>query len=440
MGAYSVSQPKIRPGVKPDGTPLDFDRVETGPTDRAFREWAALGLTPPNLPAMRDYRKARIVDQLRRRELAGVLLFDPINIRYATDAQNMTIWTSHNFTRACFVSADGYVILWEWHSATHLAAHLPNIDEVRSSSATFFYFETGDKTDDHARRFAAEIDDVLRRQAGGDRRLAVDKLEIAGVHAFEALGIEIYSGQAVLEHARSIKSSDEIAAMRCAIATCQQAMAKMEEALEPGICEVELWSILHAENITRGGEWIETRILSSGPRTNPWMQECGPRVIQAGDLVGYDTDMVSVYGMCADLSRTVLCGDGRATDVQRHLFATAHDQITTNIELLKPGVDFAELTEHSYRLPEEFRANRYSVVMHGVGLCDEFPCIRYPEDFVEGAFDYVLQPGMTLCVESYIGAEGGREGVKLEDQVLITESGCENLTSHPFDDRLLSAE
>ena len=107
------------------------------------------------------------------------------------------------------------------------------------------------------------------------------------------------------------------------------------------------------------------------------------------------------------------------------------------MQLLKPGVGFPELTERGHRLPEIYREQRYGVMMHGVGLCDEFPCILYPEDFIEGAFDFVLEPGMTLCVEAYVGAVGGKHGVKLEDQVLITEDGFENLTRCPFDERLL---
>ena len=170
------------------------------------------------------------------------------------------------------------------------------------------------------------------------------------------------------------------------------------------------------------------------------MQECGPRVINAGDLVAFDTDMVSVYGMCADISRTWLCGDDvGATDEQRRLYQIAHEHISRNFELLKPGVGFTELTQIGYRLPEEFRAQRYGLMIHGIGMCDEYPCIYYPEDFIEGAFDYVLQPGMTLCVEAYIGAVGGTEGVKLENQVLITESGAENLTQYPLDERLLAS-
>ena len=108
------------------------------------------------------------------------------------------------------------------------------------------------------------------------------------------------------------------------------------------------------------------------------------------------------------------------------------------MELLKPGVSFSELTQRGHRLPEEFIAQRYGVMMHGVGLCDEYPAIYYPEDFVEGAFDYVVEAGMTFCVEAYVGAVGRRDGVKLEEQVLITETGHENLLRCPFDEALLN--
>jgi len=76
--------------------------------------------------------------------------------------------------------------------------------------------------------------------------------------------------------------------------------------------------------------------------------------------------------------------------------------------------------------------------MHGVGLCDEWPLVAYPDQMVEGAYDYELQPGMVLCVEALVGEENGGFSIKLEDQVLITEDGYENLSTYPFDERLLS--
>ena len=240
-----------------------------------------------------------------------------------------------------------------------------------------------------------------------------------------------------MEHARAIKSADEIRAMRRAIHACEAAIREMESRLTPGMSENDLWSILHAENIRRGGEWIETRLLSSGPRTNPWFQECSARVIADGDIVAFDTDLIGPYGYCCDISRTWLAGDGAATNEQRNLYVLAAEQIAANRDMLKPGLSFRELSEGGRSLPPDYVANRYSALFHGVGLCDEYPSIPYPDDWDHSGYDGVLMPGMVVCVESYVGRHGGHEGVKLEDQMLITETGFEQLSAYPLDDRLL---
>jgi len=238
--------------------------------------------------------------------------------------------------------------------------------------------------------------------------------------------------------ARKVKNANELNAMRCAIAACEAAMAEMQAAVRPGMTEVEAWAELQKSNFIRGGEWIETRILSSGPRTNPWFQECGPRRMKEGDILAFDTDMIGPYGYCADLSRTWKIGGGKATDEEREAYQVAHEQISNNMALLGPGVSFKELMQKAKPLPEKFRERRYGVMYHGVGLCDEYPAIYYPEDWEAVGYDGVLEPGMCVCVEAYVGAVGGSCGVKLEDQVVITESGCENLTRYPFDERLMA--
>jgi hypothetical protein len=89
------------------------------------------------------------------------------------------------------------------------------------------------------------------------------------------------------------------------------------------------------------------------------------------------------------------------------------------------------------RLPDKYQQQKYGCLMHGVGLCDEWPLVSHPEKYVEGAFDYELQPGMVLCVEALVSEVGGDFSIKLEDQVLVTETGYENLTTYPFDERLM---
>ena len=430
---------KIDPNrQKPDGSPLDNNRVEIGPTDLAFREWAEAGLEAPNLMSMRQFRLDRIVAEIKARDLAGVLMFDPLNIRYATDTTNMQLWNTHNPFRACLVTGDGHMVVWDYKNSPFLCEFNPLVSEVRSG-ASMFYFVCGDRASDAAKTFAAELADLLKERVGPSaKRLAVDKIMIHGLKALEGQGFDVLDGELVMEHARSIKGPDEILAMRCAVHACEQSVRAMEMAAKPGMSEDEIWAVLHAENIKRGGEWIETRLLASGPRTNPWFQECGPRIVQNNEILAFDTDLVGVYGLCCDMSRTWFLGDAEPTAEMKQDYRLAVEHIEHNMALLAPGVGFDELTHKSHRLPDIYQKQKYSCLMHGVGLCDEWPLIAYEDQWVEGAFNHELKPGMMLCVEALVSREGGDFSIKLEDQVLITEDGYENLSRYPWDVKFMS--
>lgn len=386
--------------------------------------------------ALRAYRLRRVRSELIRRDYAAAVLYDPINIRYVVDSTNMQVWVLHNAVRYVFVAVDGPAILFDFHNCEHLSAGIETIDEIRAATS-WFYFVTGSRTDERAECWAEEIADLVRIHGGGNRRLAIDHCDPVGVAALDRRGISAHDGKAVLEEARSLKSPEEIKAMRVAIAACEAGMSAMRSALKPGLTENELWAVLHYENIARGGEWIETRLFSSGPRTNPWFQECSDRVMQAGDLLCFDTDLIGPYGYCADISRCWLVGERKPTNEQRRLYALAMEQIEHNMALVKPGVSFREFSDKAWKLPDGCSPNRYSVVAHGVGLCDEYPSIYYPEDFKTQGYDGVIQEGMTFCVESYIGTVGGREGVKLEQQVLVTSGGVELLSTYPLEEVLI---
>ena len=439
--AFSIQNRKIDPGnkpaTKPDGSPDDNDRIEIGPTQLAFAEWEEAGLPAPSLEELRRFRYQRLLGEIRKRDYGAILMTDPLNIRYATDSTNMQLWNTHNPFRACALFADGHMILWDYKNSLFLADHNPLVNEVRSG-ASMFYFSNGDKTDESARSYASEIADLMKTHAGDNRRIAVDKIMVAGLRALERCGLEVMEGEEVTEKARVIKGPEEIKAMRCAVNSCEHSVRLMEEAAEPGMTEDEIWAVLHAENIKRGGEWIETRLLASGPRTFPWFQECGPRVTQNNEILAFDTDLIGIYGLCVDISRTWFLGDGQPSQKMKEYYKLGYDHIMTNMSLLKPGVSFRELTFGGHQLPEEVVPGQYSCRFHGVGLCDEWPLIAYPQNFVEGAFEYELQPGMMLCVEALIGSKEAGFSVKLEDQVLITEDGYENLTNYPYDQKFLS--
>ena len=106
-------------------------------------------------------------------------------------------------------------------------------------------------------------------------------------------------------------------------------------------------------------------------------------------------------------------------------FGTPTNHIQTNMDLLRAGVSLHDLTMNGHKL-DAISELKYGCMMHGVGLCDEWPLVVYPDQYVEGAFDYALEAGMVLCVEALVTPEGGDFSIKLEDQVLVTETGYEN--------------
>ena len=341
----------------------------------------------------------------------------------------MSVHNMHNLTRYCFVPIKGPVILYEYFNCEKLSEHLNLIDEIRPA-ISWDYFGNGSQVDAKLKEWINEISD-LSNSYFKSKKIAIDVLNGPAVLALDKIGIKVVDAKSILEKARVIKSPEELKCMKAALEVAEIGVSKMRNQLEAGMTEDELWSILHKTNIENGGEWIECRILSSGVRTNPWMQESSNKVIQKGEIVSFDTDMVGPYGYCADISRTFVEGH-KFNDQQKNLYKMALDQINHNSRLIKPGTTFKEFTEKSWILPKEYYGNRYSVMLHGIGLCDEWPAIRYPTDGGErnGAFE----KNMTITIESYIGKVGGKEGVKLEQQYLVGQNNLELMSHHPLED------
>ncbi len=386
---------------------------------------------PVDLDSVRRYRLERIHEQLRKHDYAGILLFDQINCRYASDATNMQLWCSHYETRCVFIATDGPLVLFDYGDYPHLAEGIPTIDEYRVNSS-FYYFAAGGRSAEKAEQFADEIADLVTTHGGGNRRLAIDRLSYAGCEPLLRRKIRIHDGLEVMELARAIKSNQELMLMQEAINVCEQGICSMRESLEPGITENALWAKLHEKNISLGGEWIETRLLSSGPRTFPWFRESSMRVIEQDDMVSFDTDLIGPYGYCADMSRSWVCGE-KPSDEQRRIYAYAYEQIQHNVAMLKPGMTFHEASRAAWTIPAEFANNKYSSLIHGIGLADEYPGIKHIDKLETHGYEGVIEENMTLCVESYIGSERSQQGVKLEEQVVITRDGAKLLTSYPFE-------
>ena len=377
---------------------------------------------------LRSYRLDRVRNELKKNNIEACILFDPVNVRYALDTVNMSVYNMHNLTRYCFIPVDGPTILYEYFNCEILSKGIDLIDEIRPA-ITWDYFSNGDQSELQLKKWVNEVND-LSNTYFKSKKIAIDVINGPAVNELNKKGIKVLEAKKILEQARVIKSSEEIKCMRAALDVADIGIIKMRDYLKSGITEDELWSILHKTNIENGGEWIECRILSSGSRTNPWMQESSNKIIQDGEIVSFDTDMVGPYGYCADISRAFVCGN-KFNENQKKLYQTAVEQIDYNSRLIKAGVTFKEFTEKAWILPSKYYGNRYSVMLHGIGLCDEWPAIRYPTD--GGERGGTFQKNMTITLESYIGEVGGNEGVKLEQQYLVGENGLELMSHHPLE-------
>ncbi len=390
-----------------------------------------------DMHAVRAFRLGRVRTEMERYGVDVCLLFDPVNIRYASDSRNMQVFSARNPARYLFVALDGPVILFEFTGCSHLSAHLETIDEIRPAT-TASYVAAGDDIAGRERVWASEMADLIRTHCGPDATVGIERVNAGAAIALAAEGFTIVDAQQSVERARAIKSVEELKCVTSSLRATETAVGAVRAAIEPGITEQQLWSLLHQAVIAQGGDYVETRLLSAGARTNPWFQEASHNVIGANDLVALDTDVVGCFGYYSDFSRTFHVGPGNPTAHQRELYSLAHEQIHHNMGIIGPGVTFREYSERAWDIPSRYEAHRYYLSAHGVGMTGEYPYLYHRRDYADAGYDGVFEPNMTVCVESFIGAEDGGEGVKLEEHCLVTEDGLEVLSQFPFEDGLLA--
>lgn len=400
---------------------------------------ASIGVTPEQRDAfgvaLRSQRAERLRAVMREHSIPALVSADPISILYACGARNMTVHGLTGPDRFVLVFATGPTILFEFAGCEHLAAELESIDEIRSAPGitakkSLFYL-------DHIDDFAAQLSDEVRSrtQPSAPLRLAVERLDFPMTDSLRRHGIELVDATLPIQLAMAIKQPAEITAMRHAMAVVEQATAQLESSIFPGRTENEIWSAFHHSLVAHGGEFVVTRLLEAGARTFPYFQEASDHRVAAGDLVCFDTDAIGNLGYSVDFSRTFLCGDVDATSTQQFLYRLAREQLEHNAANLAPGRSFEDFARRAFDVPEPFREYGYYQLAHGLGLAGGHPNVPR---IGPGRYELPgeIEPGMVLCVESYIGDPTSRQGVKLEDQFLVHHDRVERLSNYRFDPRL----
>jgi len=389
-----------------------------------------------NLKSVRLYRLGRVREQMKRYGVDAVILSDPINIRYATGARNMQVFCQRNAPSRYLVLTDQKSILFEFTGCLHLGEGYETIDEVRPSKTASFV-AAGPEIHAREQAWAAEMADLIKELVGAGATVGLERLNAGTAIAMKECGLRIVDAQQPVEMARAVKSDEEMKCVNASLRATETGVAKLRAAIRPGMTENELWSVLHQSVIAQNADYCETRLLNAGARSNPWFQETSSNVIGENELIALDTDVVGCHGYYSDFSRTFHAGPDKPTMTQRDLYKVAYEQVQSNMDILHAGMSFCDYADRAWDIPDKYYENRYYLSAHGCGMTGEYPYLYHKGDFPDAGYDGEIVVGMTICVESYIGEAGGHEGVKLEQQVLVTDTGIEVLSRFPFEEDLL---
>ncbi|MGI8421873.1 MAG: M24 family metallopeptidase [Gaiellaceae bacterium] len=408
---------------------------EVEPSGHAFRvsQLRIPRLSEVDFPGLRRNRLQRLQEAMKAHELAVCLFFNPATVRYATGAPMMDAWAATTFARAALVPASGQPILYEFEVGIPVSSRV--VADVRPVINWSF---AGDQARPIARRWVREVKSALQELGLADEPLGLDKLDMPGFLAMADEGVRLVDAGPAVVDAREVKTAEEVDLFKINGAIGDAILAAVEANVRPGIREYELLAIATDTLLRFHGETLFTRLITSGTNTNPWLQEANDKLVMPGDLVAVDTDANGFEGYVIDVSRTFLCGSS-PSPAQREAYRVAHECVTGMVDLVRPGMSYSDFVYGAPRLPDKFVAQRYSVQAHQSGLEDEGPFFPYPEDVERGAVipDRILQENMILNVECYAGEVSAPFGVKLEDQLLVTATGCEVLSTYPFDEKLL---
>ncbi|HXQ63649.1 MAG TPA: Xaa-Pro peptidase family protein [Steroidobacteraceae bacterium] len=390
-----------------------------------------------DLNRLRLYRRQRVQGEMRARNVQVLLLMSPLNVRYATGATIATAYNLHAPFRSCLLPVTGPGVLFDWGGGPAERFDPATISEVRDAPLCT-YFPSGSRWQDRAREFAATLA-ALARDWSGEARIAIDTAPLVLIEALRTAGVEWTSAEELIHRARSVKSVDEIACIEQSMALGDTAIGRLRDQLCAGMTERELWSILAATNAAAGGDFIDYPLLLSGEHIIPWGEDATDRRVAQGELVAFDLGMMGPTGYKADVSRTLLCPPAAPTARQRLLYHLAHEQLEHNLALIRPGASFREVSRGCWPIPAGYQKHRYPMMIHGVGLSNEWQSIPYDLDWDREGSEGELETYMVLAVESMVAEDAGGEGVKLEDMVVVENDGSRRLSLFPFEPALLAS-
>jgi Xaa-Pro aminopeptidase len=386
---------------------------------------------------LRTQRLARIKRLLKESELGALLCFDMNNIRYIT-ATHIGTWAMDKLARFTLLPQDDEPILWDFGSAArHHKLYCPWLGEERSragiSTQRGAMLPAAGRAEEVARKIRVELEErgLLAQPLG------VDAIELPVLFALQAEGIRVVDGQQLMQEARLIKTRDEITLLNTACMMVDAAYDDLYRFMKPGVRENECVGLVSKSLYDLGSEHVEGVNAISGERCSPHPHVFSDRALRPGDPAYFDI-LHSYNGYRTCYYRTFAIGS--ATQAMVDAYKKCRDILDAAIRIIRPGVTTADVVSlwpkaQEFGFPDEEAAFALQYG-HGVGLSiwekpifSRLVSLDHPE---------VIQEGMVFALETFWPATDGWTAARIEEQLVVTQDGCEVITRFPAEELLVA--
>jgi len=385
-----------------------------------------------NFVRMREERLAKARTAMRKYGLAACLLCQPDNVRYVT---GMTFPT--------FLPQLDYVLLCAGHEPIYyqrLGRALKGCpwikpDNFRLALTKWRGYGGGQEvTWTLAKKFAADIKNTLKEKGLEKEKLGIDGFDEPARQALREVGIELLEVMPVMLEARAVKTKDEINCLKMAAAIVDVAWQAVYESIKPGIRDREIEAVAHEALLKAGAESIGFVPVTSGSPARST-----DKIVQVGDIITIDFVGITYMGYNTCYYRSFIVGR-KPTNKEKDMYKKCYERIYQVIDAIRPGANTADAAKHfapasSYGHPSE----EYMVghdLGHGLGLSMyEYPVIERLYSF---QYPQTFERGMVLAVEAQED-DPGVGLIKLEEMVIISDTGAEVYTRMPIEDMMIAS-
>jgi Xaa-Pro aminopeptidase len=385
-----------------------------------------------NFYRMRSERLARAKEMMTKHDLGALILFVGENIRYVTGVYQGN-WKNNIFIRYCVLPRDGEPVLFETVGSDSECAKIdaPWLEGRIRPAMTWKWAEQGEEY--MAKKMAKSVYDVLEDAGVQGEKIGMDVMDLRGYQELTALGLDIVNAWPALSAARVIKTRDEIECLKISSAYGDCAMWKaIHEWAKPGVTEAYVCAKVNEYLYENGFDFVYDIIVASGGNTSPYRRWHTDKVIRQGDLMIIDLNAIGPGGYFVDFVRCFKVA-AKPTQKEKDLYKECYDSLYAGIGEVKPGATTAAVAA-KFPVYDDDKHGSVSLQQfaHSIGLT------LYEGMWISRAYslDYPaeIKQNMTFAIETFAGHPNLEQTVRLEEDLVVTDTGIELLTKCQFEE------